>query len=154
LIQTLGILDAPFAQMGLPKTMIFDTALWISAIVVLVYIYLGGLKGAIYNEALQFFLIVAGFAPLVWLGLPAAGGWSHIQANLAPALTHVWRGAASASTNPLGVDLFGLLMGLGFVLSFGYWCTDFLLVQRAMAADSMASARRTPLIAAGLKMLF
>jgi SSS family solute:Na+ symporter len=154
LIQTLHILDAPFRQMGLPTSMIFDAAILVSAVVVLVYIYLGGLKGAIYNEALQFFLIVAGFAPLVWLGLKSVGGWEGIKAQLGPAYTHAWMGMAHASTNRLGVDWFGLVMGLGFVLSFGYWCTDFLLVQRAMAADSMASARRTPLIAAVLKMFF
>src|SRR5207244_12525560 len=65
-----------------------------------------------------------------------------------------WRGFGSASTNPMGVDAFGVAMGLGFVLSFGYWCTDFLVVQRAMAADSMNAARRTPLIAAFPKMFF
>jgi SSS family solute:Na+ symporter len=154
LIQTLHILDAPFRQMDLPASMIFDAAILVSAVVVLVYIYLGGLKGAIYNEALQFFLIVAGFAPLVWLGLKSVGGWEGIKAQLGPSYTHAWMGMAHASTNRLGVDAFGLVMGLGFVLSFGYWCTDFLLVQRAMAADSMASARRTPLIAAVLKMFF
>jgi SSS family solute:Na+ symporter len=154
LIQNLQILDAPLKQLGISTSASFDIAILVSAVVVLVYIYLGGLKGAIYNEALQFFLIVAGFAPLVWLGLHAAGGWEGVKAHLAPGFTHAWQGMTHASTNPLGVDLFGLLMGLGFVLSFGYWCTDFLLVQRAMAADSMASARRTPLIAAGLKMMF
>ncbi|HEY0435309.1 MAG TPA: hypothetical protein VGC92_01625, partial [Phenylobacterium sp.] len=120
----------------------------------LVYIYAGGLRGAIYNEVLQFFLIVAGFAPLVWLGLRQVGGWHGLQASLGPSYTHAWAGMAHASTNRLGVDWFGLTMGLGFVLSFGYWCTDFLVVQRAMAADSMSAARRTPLIAAGAKMFF
>ena len=71
-----------------------------------------------------------------------------------PAFTHTWVGMEHASTNPLGVEWFGLAMGLGFVLSFGYWCTDFLVVQRAMAADSMTAARRTPLIAAVPKMFF
>src|SRR5206468_3668285 len=69
-------------------------------------------------------------------------------------MTHSWQGFGSASTNAMGVDAFGVAMGLGFVLSFGYWCTDFLVVQRAMAANSMAAARRTPLIAAFPKMLF
>jgi SSS family solute:Na+ symporter len=71
-----------------------------------------------------------------------------------PGFTHAWMGMESPNTNPLGVEWFGLAMGLGFVLSFGYWCTDFLVVQRAMAADSMSAARRTPLIAAVPKMLF
>ena len=122
------------------------------------YVYLGGLTSAIYNEVLQFFLIVAGFLPLVLLGLKNVGGWSGLQTTLASmnkaAFTHTWVGMEHASTNPLGVEWFGLVMGLGFVLSFGYWCTDFLVVQRAMAADSMTSARRTPLIAAVPKMFF
>ena len=99
-------------------------------------------------------LIVAGFMPLVYLGLRDAGGWSGIRASVPAAMTHTWRGFGSATTSPMGVDVFGVAMGLGFVLSFGYWCTDFLVVQRAMAADSMAAARRTPLIAAVPKMLF
>src|SRR5262249_250605 len=125
-----------------------------SAVVVLAYILMGGLTSAIYNEVLQFFLIVAGFLPLVFLGLRNVGGWSGLKAQLEPAYTHSWVGLGSAGTNRLGVGWFGLVMGLGFVLSFGYWCTDFLVVQRAMAADSMSSARRTPLIAAFPKMLF
>jgi SSS family solute:Na+ symporter len=112
------------------------------------------LTSAIYNEVLQFFLIVAGFLPLVWLGLKNVGGWAGIRAQLGPSYTHSWMGMGHASTNRLGVEWFGLAMGLGFVLSFGYWCTDFLVVQRAMAADSMSSARRTPLIAAFPKMVF
>jgi SSS family solute:Na+ symporter len=154
LIQTLHVLDAPFQAMGLPPTWIFHTAILVSALVVLVYIYMGGLRGAIYNEVLQFFLIVAGFAPLVYLGLRQVGGWQGLQASLGPAYTHAWAGMSRPETNTLGVDAFGLVMGLGFVLSFGYWCTDFLIIQRAMAADSMLSARRTPLIAASIKMFF
>src|SRR5580765_2409319 len=111
----------------------FDTSVWLSAIVVLTYILLGGLTSAIYNEVLQFFLIVAGFLPLVWLGLRNVGGWSGLKAQLGPSYTHSWVGMGHASTNRLGVEWFGLAMGLGFVLSFGYWCTDFLVVQRAMA---------------------
>ena len=154
LIQAMHLLDAPFQQMGLPVGWIFSAAVLTSALVVLAYIYFGGLRGAIYNEVLQFFLIVAGFAPLVWLGLKSVGGWEGIQATLGASYTHVWAGMDKPATNRLGVEWVGLVMGLGFVLSFGYWCTDFLIVQRAMAADSMASARRTPLIAAGIKMLF
>ena len=154
LIQTLHVFDAPFARLGLPQAWIFHMAVVTAALVVLVYIYMGGLRGAIYNEVLQFFLIVAGFAPLVWLGLKQVGGWHGLQTTLGPSYTHAWAGMAHASTNRLGVDWFGLTMGLGFVLSFGYWCTDFLVVQRAMAANSMSAARRTPLIAAGVKMFF
>jgi len=154
LIQTLHIFDAPFRSMGIPLGYIFHFGIIISAVVVLGYILLGGLTSAIYNEVLQFFLIVAGFLPLVWLGLKNVGGWSGIKAQLGPSYTHSWMGMGHASTNRLGVEWFGLAMGLGFVLSFGYWCTDFLVVQRAMAADSMSSARRTPLIAAFPKMVF
>ena len=142
----------------------FDTSVIVSAVIVLAYVLLGGLTSAIYNEVLQFFMIVFGFAPLVWIGMKAVGGWDGLVARLATAATerglpqgaytHAWVGMGSASTNPIGVEAFGLIMGLGFVLSFGYWCTDFLVVQRAMAADSMTAARRTPLIAAVPKMLF
>jgi SSS family solute:Na+ symporter len=121
---------------------------------VLCYISLGGLTSAIYNEVLQFFLIVFGFAPLVFLGLRDVGGWAGLVARVPDTFTHSWKYMGSASANPMGVEWFGMAMGLGFVLSFGYWCTDFLVVQRAMAADSMNAARRTPLIAAVPKMLF
>jgi solute:Na+ symporter, SSS family len=154
LLQLLHVFEAPFAALGLGPEYIFHVCIVSSAIVVLVYVLLGGLSSAIYNEVLQFFLIVAGFVPLVYLGLRDAGGWTGITRSLPPALTHAWRGFGSAATSPMGVDAFGVAMGLGFVLSFGYWCTDFLVVQRAMAADSMAAARRTPLIAAFPKMLF
>ena len=142
----------------------FDVSVLVSAAIVLAYVLLGGLTSAIYNEVLQFFLIVFGFAPLVALGLHAVGGWEGLSARLAEvasarglpagAYTHTWSTLGDASQNPIGVEWFGLVMGLGFVLSFGYWCTDFLVVQRAMAADSMTAARRTPLIAALPKMLF
>jgi SSS family solute:Na+ symporter len=142
----------------------FHTSVVLSAVIVLAYIFLGGLTSAIYNEVLQFFLIVLGFLPLVLLGLKDVGGWSGLTAKLETVATNAgfapgawsdsWRHLNSASANPMGVEWFGLAMGLGFVLSFGYWCTDFLVVQRAMAADSMAAARRTPLLAAFPKMLF
>jgi solute:Na+ symporter, SSS family len=154
LMQTLHILDSPLKRMGLPLSAGFHISIVISAIVVLVYILLGGLVSAIYNEVLQFFLIVAGFLPLVLLGLKDVGGWSGIKQQLPMAYTHSWHGMSNPHTNPLGVEWFGLVMGLGFVSSFGYWCTDFLVVQRAMAAESMSAARRTPLIAAIPKMVF
>jgi SSS family solute:Na+ symporter len=131
-----------------------NTSILLSAAVVLGYILLGGLTSAIYNEVLQFFLILAGFIPLVWMGLRDVGGWQGLAARLPAGYTHVWGGLGSATTNPMGVEWFGMVMGLGFVLSFGYWCTDFLVVQRAMAADSMNAAQRTPLIGAFPKMLF
>jgi solute:Na+ symporter, SSS family len=142
----------------------FTVSVLLSAGIVLVYTYLGGLTSAIYNEVLQFFLIVAGFVPLVFLGLRDVGGADGLYRRLADvsssrgfdpgALSHSWQYMGTPAQNPMGVEAFGLVMGLGFVLSFGYWCTDFLVVQRAMAADSMNSARRTPLIAAFPKMVF
>lgn len=140
----------------------FNFSIIISAVIVLAYIFMGGLTSAIYNEVMQFFLIVFGFLPLVLLALKDAGGWSGVQSRLnfvatsqgyaAGTWSDSWRHMASPSANPMGVEWFGMVMGLGFVLSFGYWCTDFLVVQRAMAANSMAAARRTPLIAAIPKM--
>ena len=140
----------------------FNFSLVISAIIVLVYVYLGGLTSAIYNEVLQFFLIVVGFAPLVILGLINIGGWGGLTESLndvairsgfeAGAWTNSWKFMGSTDANPMGVEWMGMIVGLGFVLSFGYWCTNFLVVQRAMAADSMAGARKTPLIGAIPKM--
>src|SRR5213075_2267079 len=142
----------------------FHVSMIVAALIVLAYIFLGGLTSAIYNEVLQFFLIVFGFAPLVFLGLRNVGGWNGLKSRLAEvavgrgfeagAMTHAWRYMGDSAQNPIGVEWFGLSMGLGFVLSFGYWCTDFLVVQRAMAAKSMSAARRTPLIAAVPKMFF
>jgi solute:Na+ symporter, SSS family len=154
LIQTLHILDTPLQKIGVPQYWSFHLSILIAALIVLAYVLLGGLTSAIYNEVLQFFLIVAGFLPLVLLGLKNIGGWTGLKAQLPSTFTHSWQGMGSPHTNPLGVEWFGLVMGLGFVLSFGYWCTDFLVVQRAMAADSMNAARRTPLIAALPKMVF
>ncbi len=149
LIQTLGLLHGI-----IPDAYIFHVSVVLSAVIVLAYIFLGGLTSAIYNEVLQFFLIVAGFGPLVWVGLRNVGGWEGIKRTLPVTMTRSWHGMAHASTNSLGVEWVGLTMGLGFVLSFGYWCTDFLVVQRAMAADSEENARRVPLIAAIPKMFF
>jgi len=142
----------------------FHVSILVSALVVLVYIFLGGLTSAIYNEVLQFFMIVLGFTPLVFLALKDIGGWSALKEKLIPVATgqgfapgtwtQSWSHMGNVAQNPMGVEWFGMVMGLGFVLSFGYWCTDFLVVQRAMAAKNMNAARRTPLIAAFPKMLF
>ena len=126
----------------------FNVSIWLAALIVLIYILLGGLTSAVYNEVLQFFLIVLGIAPLVFIGMKKIGGWQGIVHNVDDAKLHVWKGMAHASTNPMGVDAFSLVFGLGFVLAFGYWCTDFLVVQRAMISRSQNEARRTPIIAA------
>ncbi|MCG8696945.1 MAG: sodium:solute symporter family protein [Bacteroidales bacterium] len=144
----------------------FTVTLLISAAIILVYIYLGGLTSAIYNEVLQFFLIVIGFAPLVIIALKDVGGWVGMKENLAalapaqnlPADSFMssWKYLdapfSAVSNNPMGADWIGIFIGLGFVLSFGYWCTNFLVVQRAMAADSFMAAKKTPLIGAVPKM--
>jgi solute:Na+ symporter, SSS family len=141
----------------------FTTTVLLSAAIVLAYTFLGGLTSAIYNEVLQFFLIVMGFSPLAIMAVTKAGGWSGMAARLSTmtlpggingdVMTHSWKYMAHTSENPMGIEVFGLVMGLGFVMSFGYWCTDFLVIQRAMAANSMSASRRTPVIAALPKMM-
>ncbi|OFZ55816.1 MAG: Na+/galactose cotransporter [Bdellovibrionales bacterium RIFOXYC1_FULL_54_43] len=131
----------------------FEVSVWLSGGIVLAYILTGGLTSAIYNEVLQFFLIVLGIAPLVFAGLHQVGGWSGIEQQLPAVMTHTWQNMGSAADNPMGVNMFQMVMGLGFVLSFGYWCTDFLVVQRAMVAHNMSAAQRTPIVAAVPKML-
>ena len=140
----------------------FNLSLWLSAVIVLAYTYLGGLSSAIYNEVLQFFIILIGLLPIVILALMEVGGWSGLKEGLAPiaaqkgfapdTLTTTWKYTGAANANPMGVKWYGIFAGLGFVLSFGYWCTNFLIVQRAMAAESTIAARKTPLIGAIPKM--
>ncbi|NMD36670.1 MAG: Na+/galactose cotransporter, partial [Planctomycetes bacterium] len=151
----------------------YNLSLWICSAVVLLYVFKGGLTSAIYTEVLQFFMIVLGFTPVVYLGLKDVGGWDAMKKTLASVAQdpgtlelsektfapEAWSSAwqpllGGPSANPMGVDIFAMVFGLGFVLSFGYWCTNFLVVQRAMAARNMSAARRTPLIAAVPKMLF
>ena len=153
----------------------YNFALFVSSGVVLLYVLKGGLTSAIYTEVLQFFMIVLGFAPVVYLGLKDIGGWHSMNSALqtvatnpaaiylkdagttyAPnAWTSAWQPVLAGPThNPMGVDWFAMIFGLGFVLSFGYWCTNFLVVQRAMAAKNMTAARNTPLVAAVPKMFF
>ncbi len=150
----------------------YNLSLWICSGVVLLYVLKGGLTSAIYTEVLQFFMIILGFAPVVWLGLKDVGGYGVLEGTLkevavapqalglgehayaANAWTSTWDVMfQGTSMNPMGVDWFGMVFGLGFVLAFGYWCTNFLVVQRAMAAKNMSAARRTPLIGAIPKML-
>ncbi|THU41073.1 sodium/solute symporter [Niastella caeni] len=131
----------------------FDISIWVSAGIVMVYTFLGGLTSAVYNEVLQFFLIVLGLSPLVIIALQNAGGWENIKVVLQPEMTHAWKYMGNADSNPMGLHFMSLIFGLGFVMSFGYWCTDFLVVQRAMIARNMGDAQRTPIIAAIPKML-
>jgi SSS family solute:Na+ symporter len=131
----------------------FDISIWAAAGIVMVYTFLGGLTSAVYNEVLQFFLIVLGLSPLVIVALQDAGGWANIKAQLQPEFTHAWKYMGNADSNPMGLHFMSLIFGLGFVMSFGYWCTDFLVVQRAMIAKNMNAAQRTPIVAALPKML-
>jgi len=131
----------------------FDVSIWIAAGIVMIYTFLGGLTSAVYNEVLQFFLIVLGLSPLVIVALQDAGGWENIKAQLQPNLTHAWKYMGDTESNPMGLHFMSLIFGLGFVMSFGYWCTDFLVVQRAMIAKNMRDAQRTPIVAALPKML-
>jgi len=131
----------------------FEVSVFLSAGIVLIYTFLGGLTSAVYNEVLQFFLIILGIAPLVYVGLHSVGNWQGLSNQLPSQMVHTWKYMGSSRENPMGVNSWSMAMGLGFVLSFGYWCTDFLVVQRAMIARNMSEARRTPLIAAFPKML-
>jgi SSS family solute:Na+ symporter len=129
-------------------------SIFLSAGIVLLYTLLGGLSSSIFNEVLQFFLITLGLAPLVVFALVAAGGWSGLQETVnKPEFFHLWANTGGTD-NPMGVQWFAIVLGLGFVLSFGYWCTDFLVVQRALAAEDQAASQRTPLIAAFPKILY
>jgi len=132
----------------------FTTSVWIAAAVVLVYIVLGGLTASIYNEVFQFILIVVGLTPLVFFGLREMHGWAGLARALPPGLSHTWQGLPIASPFQATMDGIGNVLGLGFVLSFGYWCTDFLLIQRALAAKNSAAAVETPLVGAVVKLFF
>jgi SSS family solute:Na+ symporter len=129
-------------------------SIFIAAAIVLVYITLGGLTSAIYNEVLQFFVVVASLLPLVIVGLHAVGGIHGLEEKvrhsaLGNAGLHAWRGLGIGHvTNPIGGDWLAMVLGLGFVLGFGYWTTNFAEVQRALSAKNMSAARRTPLIGA------
>jgi len=131
----------------------------LAAAIVLAYITLGGLSSAIYNEVLQFFVIVAAFVPLTLVALKSVGGWSGLQdrvrdSNLGEAALHTWQGTAVGdASNPLGASWIPIVFGLGFVLSFGYWTTNFAEVQRALSAKSLNAGRMTPIIGAFPKVL-
>ena len=147
------------ALLGWPKWV----ALFVAALVVLSYITLGGLSAAIYNEVLQFFVIVAALLPLTLIGLHRVGGWDGLTDKITQAAAggpappaeqqlNSWPGQALSGFESPVLSVIGIVFGLGFVLSFGYWTTNFVEVQRAMASDSISSARRTPIIGAFPKM--
>lgn len=129
-----------------------NASMWISSLTIAVYVGLGGLTSAIFSEILQFFLIWAGLLLAVILGLIDVGGWSEIKARIPEGFTHLWATTGSANQNPMMIDWLGISMGLGFVLAFGYWTTDFLVIQRAFSARDMRSAQLSPILASFFKM--
>ena len=142
-----------------------NVSIWISSVTVAIYVTLGGLLSAVFNEVLQFFLIWLGSLLIPVMGIIHAGGWSKmmatVQKNAAvihPTVqnadfTSLWRNLGSFDTNPMGIDWFGMVFGLGLAVSFGYWCTDFLQVQRVIVAKDLRSAQNGTIIGAVLKML-
>jgi solute:Na+ symporter, SSS family len=136
----------------------------VSSITVMIYVALGGLRSAIFNEVLQFFLIWAGALLIPILGLVEAGGWSGLKAKILQnlteqhvanpgAYTHMWSTLGDFSNNPMGINWVGIVFGLGAVISMGYWTTDFLVVQRVLSAKDLRSAELAPIIGAAFKML-
>jgi SSS family solute:Na+ symporter len=128
----------------------------VSSITVAVYVALGGLRSAIFNEVLQFILIWAGALLIPILGLIEAGGWRNLKVQIAhnasAEYTHLWGSLGSFNSNPMGVNWVGIVFGLGAILSFGYWTTDFLVVQRVLSAKDIRSAKMAPIIGAAFKM--
>ena len=133
-------------------------SIWVSSATVAAYVALGGLRSAIFNEVLQFMLIWLGAALVPILGLYEAGGWSGMQAKILQRFpgqdyTHLWSTLGGFQDNPMGIHWTGIVLGLGWVISFGYWTTDFLVVQRVLAAKDLRAAKMAPIIGAGFKMM-
>ncbi len=133
-------------------------SIWASSITVAIYVALGGLRSAIFNEVLQFMLIWFGALIIPILGLIETGGWGPLKERIAqqlgsPTYTHLWSTLGSFQDNPMGIHWTGIVLGLGFVISFGYWTTDFLVVQRILSARDLRSAKMAPIIGAGFKMM-
>jgi solute:Na+ symporter, SSS family len=132
-------------------------SIWVSSITVAIYVALGGLRSAIFNEILQFLLIWLGALLIPILGLIEAGGWTNLKAQIAERLgttnyTHLWSTTAHFRDNPMGIHWTGLVFGLAIAISMGYWTTDFLVVQRVLSAHNLRAARMAPIIGAGFKM--
>jgi len=129
----------------------------VSSATVAVYVSLGGLRSAIFNEVLQFILIWAGALLIPILGLIDAGGWSNLKTRIATnassEYTHLWSTLGSSANNPMGIHWTGIVFGLGAIISFGYWTTDFLVVQRVLSAKDLRAAKMAPIIGAGFKMM-
>ncbi|HWQ92691.1 MAG TPA: sodium/solute symporter, partial [Clostridia bacterium] len=143
-----------------------NVSIWVSSITVAIYVTMAGLLSAVFNEVLQYFLIWAGSLLIPILGIIHAGGWDGMMAKIkqnAPIIhpgaganadfTSLWRNLGSFDSNPMGIDWFGMVFGLGVAVGFGYWCTDFLQVQRVMVAKNLRAAQNGTVIGAVLKML-
>jgi len=130
----------------------WNLSMWVSAAAIGCYITLGGLMSAIFTEIVQFFLIWIGLFLVSVLGVMELGGFDQVFANLPETMSHVWANTGAAADNEMKVTWLGIAMGLGFVLSFGYWTTDFLVVQRAFSSKDLRSARMTPITASFFKM--
>jgi SSS family solute:Na+ symporter len=133
-------------------------SIWVSSLTVMIYVVLGGLLSAIFNEVLQFMLIWLGALLIPIIGMIESGGWSGMVAKIhhnypLGNYTHLWSTLGSFKDNPMGIHWTGIVFGLGFVISFGYWTTDFLVVQRVLAAKDLRSAKMAPIIGAGFKMM-
>ena len=133
-------------------------SIWVSSLTVALYVMAGGLLSAIFNEVLQFFLIWLGCLLIPVLGLIEAGGWSGLVARIqhnfpGQDYIHLWRNVGSFSDNPMGVHWTGIVLGWGLAISFGYWTTDFLVIQRVMAAKSLRSAQNGTILGALIKMM-
>src|SRR5215471_6363792 len=132
-------------------------SIWASSITVAVYVGLGGLLSAIFNEVLQFVLIWLGALLISIIGLIEAGGWSGMVEKIhrnwpGGDYTHLWSTLGNFNDNPMGINWIGIVFGLGAIISFGYWTTDFLVVQRVLAAKDLRAAKMAPIIGAGFKM--
>jgi len=132
-------------------------SIWVSSLTVAIYVSLGGLRSAIFNEVLQFILIWAGALLIPILGLADAGGWgalkTRIATNASAEYTHLWSTLGRFDDNPMGIHWTGIVFGLGAIISFGYWTTDFLVVQRVLSAKDLRAAKMAPIIGAGFKMM-
>jgi SSS family solute:Na+ symporter len=132
-------------------------SIWVSSITVAIYVALGGLRSAIFNEVLQFILIWAGALLIPILGLVEAGGWGNLRLQIArnasAEYTHLWSTLGNFKDNPMGIHWTGIVFGLGAIISFGYWTTDFLVVQRVLSAKDLRAAKMAPIIGAAFKML-
>src|SRR5271157_4576004 len=150
-----------FAMASVMKVVLgwdINFSIWVSSLTVAAYVSLGGLKSAIFNEVLQFVLIWAGALLVPILGLIEAGGWENLKMEIASRLdrsdyTHLWSTLGSSQDNPMGIHWTGIVFGLGWVISFGYWTTDFLVVQRVLSAKDLSSAKMAPIIGAAFKMM-